>query len=108
MPRVRGEGEIMTLDEAIDHAREKAECGGECAAEHAQLAEWLEELRELREKRTVYIVETYDELLEFPCVERTCYTRKEDAIRRAESQTYTDEDGLRRWAHWTELKVVGK
>lgn len=42
----------MTLDEAIDHARSKAECGGECAAEHAQLAEWLEELRVLREGRT--------------------------------------------------------
>jgi len=38
----------MNLDEAIDHARSKAECGGECAEEHAQLAEWLEELRELR------------------------------------------------------------
>ena len=98
----------MTLDDAIDHARSKAECGGECAAEHAKLAEWLEELRALRGERTVYIVETNDELLDFPYVEPTCYTRKEDAMRRAESQTYTDEDGLRHWAHWKELKVVGE
>ena len=61
-----------------------------------------------RAERTVYIVETNDELLDFPYVEPTCYTRKEDAIRRAESQTYTDEDGLRHWAHWKELKVVGE
>lgn len=40
----------MTLDEAIIHAREVAAQLGccECAAEHRQLAEWLEELRELR------------------------------------------------------------
>ena len=40
----------MTLDEAIIHAREvAAQLGGcECAAEHIQLAEWLEELRERR------------------------------------------------------------
>ena len=37
----------MTLDDAIAHAREiAAGCGGECADEHAQLAEWLEELRD--------------------------------------------------------------
>lgn len=40
----------MTLDEAIIHAREVAAQLGccECAAEHIQLAEWLEELRERR------------------------------------------------------------
>ena len=46
----------MTLDFAISHAREAAskmlsedpEC--RCGKEHLQLAEWLEELRELREK----------------------------------------------------------
>ena len=35
----------MTLDDAIAHAREIAAGCGECAEEHAQLAEWLEELR---------------------------------------------------------------
>ena len=59
---------MMTLEEAINHAREVAEknrkCQEEntiilsnrwissmcCAEEHEQLAEWLEELKELREK----------------------------------------------------------
>lgn len=42
----------MTLDEAIVHAREVAASLGdcsECAKDHVQLAEWLEELRKLRE-----------------------------------------------------------
>jgi len=59
---------MMTLEEAINHAREVAEknrkCHEEntiilsnrwissmrCAEEHEQLAEWLEELKQLREK----------------------------------------------------------
>ena len=44
---------MMTLDEAIAHAKEVSEnyyiCE-ECREEHRQLAEWLEELREMREK----------------------------------------------------------
>lgn len=52
----------MTLDEAIKHAKEVAEehtkynrYGGfescdECANEHRQLAEWLKELKQLREQ----------------------------------------------------------
>lgn len=44
---------VMTLDEAIKHAEEKA-CGNtECAEEHRQLVEWLRELRELREQMTI-------------------------------------------------------
>ena len=45
----------MTLDEAIQHSEETAERLGKqgkckaCAAEHRQLAEWLKELRGLRE-----------------------------------------------------------
>lgn len=39
---------MMTLDEAIRHAEEKA-CGNtECAEEYRQLAEWLKELKEYR------------------------------------------------------------
>lgn len=43
----------MTIDEAISHAREVAENDGctNCAAEHEQLAMWLEELKELRKMR---------------------------------------------------------
>lgn len=42
---------MMTLEEAIDHAEEvaKIECG-KCAEEHRQLAEWLRELKKLREQ----------------------------------------------------------
>lgn len=38
----------MTLDDAIAHAREVAAGCGECAEEHAQLADWLDELRALK------------------------------------------------------------
>jgi len=54
---------MMTLDEAIKHAEEVAEQNEwfdknclesmqcrECAKEHQQLAEWLKELKQLREK----------------------------------------------------------
>ena len=38
----------MTLEEAIIHCKEKA-CGNtQCALEHRQLAEWLEELQQYR------------------------------------------------------------
>ena len=42
---------MMTLDEAIIHCEEQAEIEGicDCAAEHAQLAEWLKELKRLRQ-----------------------------------------------------------
>ncbi len=43
--------ELMTLDFAIQHAREASErqdlCE-ECRTEHKQLADWLSELRDLR------------------------------------------------------------
>lgn len=41
----------MTLEEAIEHADERAgdeTCCDECRHDHAQLAEWLRELKELR------------------------------------------------------------
>lgn len=38
----------MTIDEAIGHAEERA-CGNDqCAKDHAQLADWLRELRRAR------------------------------------------------------------
>lgn len=46
---------VMTLEEAIRHCEEYAdydcynEAQFECAKEHLQLAEWLKELKELRE-----------------------------------------------------------
>ena len=53
----------MTLEEAIKHAEEMAKCGGKCGEDHAQLAEWLKELKERRaaelEKRTEERTETH-------------------------------------------------
>jgi hypothetical protein len=40
----------MTLDEAIRHAEEKGKGCDNCAEEHRQLAEWLKELKERRER----------------------------------------------------------
>ena len=38
----------MTLDEAIEHCREKSQGYSECAIEHYQLMNWLIELKEKR------------------------------------------------------------
>ena len=41
---------LMTLDEAIKHAEERASLScDKCADEHRQLAEWLKELKQYRE-----------------------------------------------------------
>ena len=41
----------MTLDEAINHCTEVADLNcNECGLEHRQLAEWLKELKALRER----------------------------------------------------------
>ena len=41
----------MTLEQAIKHCEEKSECKeGACSKEHAQLAEWLKELKYYREQ----------------------------------------------------------
>src|SRR3712207_9547858 len=41
---------IVTIDEAIEHAKEKGKECSECGKEHLQLAEWLEELKDLEAK----------------------------------------------------------
>jgi hypothetical protein len=42
----------MTLDEAIQHAKEIAyACDGQCSSEHLQLAKWLQELKDLRNEK---------------------------------------------------------
>lgn len=38
---------LMTLDEAIEHCRDRENCS-QCGQEHKQLREWLEELKDLR------------------------------------------------------------
>ena len=46
---------MITIDAAIEHSMERAnkDCS-ECAKEHHQLAEWLIELKQLREERNKY------------------------------------------------------
>ena len=39
----------MTLDEAIEHCRDRENCS-KCGQEHKQLREWLEEFKERRAK----------------------------------------------------------
>ncbi len=40
----------MTLDEAIKHAQEKAD-NSTCGCEHQQLADWLTELKQIKQQR---------------------------------------------------------
>lgn len=47
-----GEGEDMTLEEAIEHC-ENIEACASCKAEHLQLAEWLKELKGYKEQPTI-------------------------------------------------------
>lgn len=41
----------MTIEEAIEHCKERAQGCSLCAEEHAQLARWLEELVQLRKDK---------------------------------------------------------
>lgn len=50
-PKCQSKASLMSLEEAILHAQEKSQGTSPCAAEHKQLASWLEELRVLRKAR---------------------------------------------------------
>lgn len=41
---------MMTLDEAIEHCKEKSCSNTKCAREHRQLEEWLKELKEYKKR----------------------------------------------------------
>ena len=43
-------GKELTLEEAIEHCYEKGKCGTACGNDHLQLAQWLTELKALREE----------------------------------------------------------
>jgi hypothetical protein len=43
----------MTLDEAIEHCKEKATCYNECGKEHWLLRRWLLELKEFRKRKKI-------------------------------------------------------
>lgn len=47
---------MMTLDEAIQHCKEKANGSCACADDHRQLAEWLTELAEKRKAEPQWIM----------------------------------------------------
>lgn len=54
----------MTLDEAIQHCREKEDCSA-CGQEHTQLREWLEDYKRMKtdsrfRSRPVILTEDYD------------------------------------------------
>lgn len=65
---------MMTLDEAIEHCKEKSCGNNECALDHKQLAEWLKELKGLRANNCVkkirneieYIRSSIDSMQEEP------------------------------------------
>ena len=43
---------LMTLDEAIQHCRDKENCS-QCGQEHKQLREWLEELKDMKTRYNI-------------------------------------------------------
>lgn len=47
----------MTLDEAIAHCKEKSSGDSACASQHRQLAQWLTELKEYKEKKSAKLDE---------------------------------------------------
>ena len=44
----------MSLDEAIEHCKEKSCSNNACALEHKQLAQWLKELKGYKEQKTAW------------------------------------------------------
>lgn len=56
---------IMTLEEAIIHCKEKACDNTQCALEHRQLAEWLEELQQYHNKKKEITMATIKEDKEY-------------------------------------------
>lgn len=52
--------ESMTLEEAIKHARDVAKGDSECSIQHAQLADWLEDYREIKMRESHIAITTQD------------------------------------------------
>jgi len=79
----------MTLDEAIKHCEEKAQCGTDCGMEHKQLAEWLKELKDLRKK-----VEDLEEKLEYKSrvMDKLSWDEVIEAENEVDAEMAEDED----------------
>ena len=72
---------MMTIDEAIEHCRKKSCGNSECSKEHnKQLAEWLCELKALREQSESF-------------VDKACECLEEIIFDRVDTLAY-DKDGV--------------
>lgn len=103
----------MTLEEAIQHCKEKANGSCACADGYRQLAEWLEELWHYRER------EMWEGKLDgwIPCSERlpetndevlTTYIVNGDKGKRyTETATYYDGDDGYWSSPWDEYRIAG-
>lgn len=82
----------MTLEEAIKHCEERAKICDECGKEHAQLAEWLKEVKRYREmdKKLREAFGDCDGLLE-TAVDSLCRHEGEDIGSPVKSRLLTDE-----------------
>lgn len=82
----------MTLEESIKHCEERAKICDECGKEHAQLAEWLKEVKQYREmdKKLREAFGDCDGLLE-TAVDSLCRHEGEDIGSPVKSRLLTDE-----------------
>lgn len=78
----------MTLDEAIDHCKEKSKGNCECAKEHEQLSQWLIDYKELKERetpkkvklKTITNYECYEDMAGYEDVEPRCPVCGEEVL----------------------------
>lgn len=87
----------MTLNEAIKHALEKASdkhCSIECRKDHAQLAHWLKELKQFKEKQPVKRYSWNDT---HPNYDLVLQNRKKGCGSFSVAYQYIDDNGVRHW-----------
>lgn len=87
----------MTLDQAIEHAFEKAEdnkCSKDCREDHRQLGNWLKELKELRSHKEVKRYSWEDT---HPNYDTVLKSRKVGCGSFATAYQYTDDNGMKHW-----------
>ena len=90
----------MTLNEAIEHATEKArdkKCSKDCREDHAQLAGWLKELKRFRDSMPKPPVKHYSWNDTHPNYDGVLRSRKVGCGSFATVFQYTDDDGKRHW-----------
>ena len=88
----------MTLDQAIQHASEKANdsrCSEDCRADHRQLANWLKELKELKAKKEVKRYSWNDTHSNYDSVLKNSKLKKSGSF--SVAFQYVDDNGVRHW-----------